>query len=250
MQAGNLFKIEKQYIEAGKVFEKAAATQIKAESPDEAGNSYVEAFKSYKSESPKDAARVLKEAIKIFTTRGQFRRAANFKLDLGEIYEDLGDLPEATVHYEQAGDWYSSDQAQALANKAYIKAADLSALSGNYIQAAGLFESVAKKSLNNNLSKWSLKDYFFKSVLCYLAGDDVVAGSKSLDKFVDWEPSFQQTREFGLLNDLIQAINDRDGQAFADKLYDFDQFSKLDKWKTTILLKIKNSIVEAEDDIL
>lgn len=251
IQAANLYRIQKQYAKAGQLFEKAAQTQTKAESPDESGNTLVEAFKSYKNESPADAARVLQEAIKIFTTRGQFRRAANFKMDLAAIYEeDLNQYTEATTHYEQAGDWYSSDQAQALANKAYIKAADLGALSGNYIQAAGLYESVAKRSLNNNLSKWSLKDYFFKAILCYLAADDLVAGQKALEKFVDWDSLFTQTREYVLLRDLTQAIQDRDGQTFADKLYEYDQFSKLDKWKTTVLLKIKNSIVEADDDIL
>ncbi|GMM37296.1 Sec17 protein [Saccharomycopsis crataegensis] len=251
IQAANLYRIQKQYVKAGNLFEKASEAQKKAESIDESGSTLIDAFKSYREDSPQDAARVLKEAIKIFTTRGQFRRAANFKMDLAAIYEDsLNDLSEATQHYEQAGDWYSSDQAQALANKAYVKAADLGALAGNYIQAAALYESVAKKSLNNNLSKWSLKDYFFKSILCYLAADDMVAAKKTLDKFIDWDGSFQQTRECILLNDLFEAISDRDGQVFADKLYEFDQFSKLDKWKTTILLKIKSSIVEADDDIL
>lgn len=257
IQAANLQRINKKYTSAGELFEKAAAAQRKADSIDEAGNTLIEAYKSYKDSTPMDAARVLKESIAIFTTKGQFRRAANFKMDLASIYEEQGELNsnkeymnEAVSHYEQAGEWYASDQAQALANKAFLSAADLTAVLGNYIDAAKLYENVAKKSINNQLSKWSLKDYFFKACLCYLAADDVVASKKAIGTFIDWDPSFQQTKEFVLLNDLFDAIDSRDAQAFSDKLYDYDQFNKLDKWKVSILSKIKNAIVEADDDIL
>lgn len=35
---------------------------------------------------------------------------------------------------------------------------------------------------------------------------------------------------------------------FADKLFQFDQLSKLDKWKTTLLLRVKSNIEEEEED--
>lgn len=48
--------------------------------------------------------------------------------------------------------------------------------------------------------------------------------------------------------DLSEAVENGDQEAFADKLFQFDQLSKLDKWKTTLLLRIKNSIEEAGED--
>lgn len=48
--------------------------------------------------------------------------------------------------------------------------------------------------------------------------------------------------------DLVQAVEAGDQEQFADKLFQFDQLSKLDKWKTTLLLRIKSSIEEAEED--
>lgn len=39
-----------------------------------------------------------------------------------------------------------------------------------------------------------------------------------------------------------------DNEVFADKLYQFDQMSKLDKWKTTLLLKVKEGIENKEED--
>jgi alpha-soluble NSF attachment protein len=43
-------------------------------------------------------------------------------------------------------------------------------------------------------------------------------------------------------------VEQGDQEVFADKLFQFDQMNKLDKWKTAILLRIKNSIEEKQED--
>ncbi len=137
-----------------------------------------------------------------------------------------------------------------MANKAYLKAADLCAMDEQYLKAAQAYESVAKVAMGNNLTRWSLKDYFLKAGLCYLAGGDAVAAQRQIGQYLEWDSSFQQTREFKLLSDVISAVNDGDSESFADKVYEYDSFSKLDDWKTQVLLTIKKSIVAADDDLL
>lgn len=251
IQAANQYKLKKQGIKAGAAFDKAAEAQIKADSKDEAANTLVDAFKAYKQEDPASGAKSLEKAIEFFTVRGQFRRAANFKLDLAQLYEEeLADYPNALKSYEDAGDWFESDSAQALSNKAFLKAADLNALQGNYIPATNIYKKVVKNSLNSNLSRWSLKEYFVKIVLSYLAADDKVAASKYLDETLSLDSSFQTTREYKLLQDVIEAVTEGDAEKLSQVVFEYDQFSKLDRWKTTILLKIKSTVVEAEDDLL
>lgn len=48
--------------------------------------------------------------------------------------------------------------------------------------------------------------------------------------------------------DLVQAIEQGDQELFSDKLFQYDQLSKLDKWKTTLLLRVKNNIEETGED--
>ena len=48
--------------------------------------------------------------------------------------------------------------------------------------------------------------------------------------------------------DLVQTIEQGDQDAFADRLFQYDQLSKLDKWKTTLLLWVKANIEEAVED--
>lgn len=77
---------------------------------------------------------------------------------------------------------------------------------------------------------------------------DLVATNRALENYREIDPTFASTREHQLLVDLVQAIEQGDQEAFADKLFQYDQLSKLDKWKTTILLRIKNNIEEAVED--
>jgi alpha-soluble NSF attachment protein len=236
--------------EAGQAFEKAAQIQqSKLNEPDDMANTLTEAFKVYRKDSPQDAARVLTTAISHYTMKGNFRRAATHQQNLAEVYEmEIGDQKKALDAYETAAQWYESDNAEALANKLYLKVADLAALEGDYKNAVDKLETVAKSSLNNNLMRWSVKDYFLKAGICHLAAGDQVATKRALDHYKELDGSFASTRENMLLTDLVGCVEEGDQEAFADKLFQFDQLSKLDKWKTTILLRVKNAIEKEEED--
>lgn len=212
-------------------------------------NTLTECFKVYRKDSPQDAARVLQQAIQHYTASGNFRRAATHQQNLAEVYEvEIGDQKAALQAYDLAAQWYESDNAEALANKLYLKVADLSALEGDYQTAIKKFEDVAKSSINNNLMKWSVKDYFLKAGICHLAAADTVATKRALEQYAELDNTFPGTRENMLLTDLVQCVEQGDQDAFAEKLFHFDQLSKLDKWKTTLLLRVKNNIEKEEED--
>ncbi|CAL9734528.1 alpha-soluble NSF attachment protein [Monosporozyma servazzii] len=252
IQAANLYKLRKELKAAGDAFVKAAQFQLKAGNDDDAGNVFVDAYKSYKAGSDSQLAiDSLKQAIELFTKKGQFRRSANFKFELGEIYEtDLHDYTNAISEFETAGEWYSQDQAMALANKSWLKCADLLALNGEYIKASDHYSKLISNSIGNKLSQWSLKDYYLKKALCQLAATDSVAANRTLQEAMVEDNNFADSREAKLLSDLISAYGENDTEKLSATAFEFDKFSKLDKWKTTILLKIKETISEAEDDLL
>lgn len=252
IQAANLYKLRKELKLAGDAFVKAAVFQIKAGNDDEASNIYTDAYKSYKSSGDAtEAADALVCAVDLFTKKGQFRRAANFKFELGEIYEqDLNEYKKVIDCFETAAEWYSQDQAIALANKCWVRCADLKAMDNEYIEASNVFAKLIKNSLGNRLSQWSLKEYYLKKGLCELAATDAVAADRTLKEGQHEDPNFVDSREAILLQNLIECINENDAERLSQCVFDFDKFNKLDKWKTTILLKIKENITEAEDDLL
>ncbi|KAL9115213.1 MAG: hypothetical protein Q9227_001007 [Pyrenula ochraceoflavens] len=243
MQAANAFRMQKQNKEAGEAFEKAAAE------PADAANTYVEIFKVLRKDDPQTAAASLTKSINHYTLQGNFRRAATNQVNLAEVLEnEIGDQKKALEAYHTAASWFEGDNAEALANKNWLKCADLCGLEGEYGQATELFEKVSKTSISNNLMRWSVKDYLLKAGICHLASGDMIATSRALEQYRELDNSFPQTREHQLLVDLVAAIEGGNQEEFQDKLFQYDQMSKLDKWKTTLLLRIKDSIENAEED--
>jgi len=149
-QAANSFRLQKQFKEAGLAFERAANIQTnQLKEPDDAANTLTEAFKAYRTTDPEDAARCLGQAIQHYTLKGNFRRAATNQEKLGELYEvQLGDSKRALDAYDTAANWYENDNAEALANKWWIKVAELAAEEEQYPRAVECFEKVGAMRRN------------------------------------------------------------------------------------------------------
>ncbi|KAI1304870.1 hypothetical protein EDD11_005043 [Mortierella claussenii] len=242
-KAANIYKMAKRWKESGDTFCKAADMQLKMSEKDEAANTFINASKSYKKSSPQDAIAALEKAIGILTERGRFQSAAKHQEDIGAIYEsELIDLEQAMRAYEVAADWYAGESSTALAHKCMLKVATFAAQLEQYDKAIEMFETVASASLDNQLMKWSLKEYFLKAGLCHIATGDSVSAHNAVGRYCDMDVTFSSTRECQFLQSILGAVDNNDVNQFTASVVEFDQLTKLDNWKTKILLEIKNSI--------
>ena len=71
---------------------------------------------------------------------------------------------------------------------------------------------------------------------------------RAWEKYDDIDPSFGNSRECKLLNELADAAEAGDQDAFATALAEYDAMSRLDPWKTKLLLVAKQRIAQAEED--
>jgi alpha-soluble NSF attachment protein len=111
----------------------------------------------------------LHKAVQILSEKGRFQSAANNQKIIAEMYEvDLEDFEKAMHAYEQAADWYLGEDSNAQSSACQLKAAALAAQLEQYGKAVEKFESVAAASLDNNLTKWSVRDYLLKAGICLL----------------------------------------------------------------------------------
>lgn len=246
--AANQYRLAKRMREAGAAFEKAAAMQLKTDEADDAANTYVEASKCYKKDDPAKCVQVLELAIDRFTKRGNFRRGATYRQQVAELYEqDLLDAPKAMEAYESAADWLAGDNAESQANKLFLKVAEIAALEGDYTRACKKFEQVASSSVHNGLTKWSVKEYYLKAGICHMCKNDIVAVKRAIDGYCTEDMTFTSTKECQLLNELVTDIEAGDPEELTNHIYVYDQVMKLDKWKTTMLLRLKNQMSEEPD---
>jgi len=245
-QAANAFKIDKQFKEAGDAFAREAECRENGKENNEAANAWWNAAKAYKRGFPQLAVQALSHTITHLTRAGRFRQAADREKEIGQIHlQENNDLRKACESYERAGDWYAQEDAAATANACYKDAADLHADLEEYPQAITRYEQVADHSLSSNLTKYSVKEYWMRSGLCSLAmQNDTVSAKRNLAKYSNQDPSYPSTREAKFVQALIEAIEAGDGEMFTGAVVEFDQVTKLDNWKTGMLLKIKRSLTE------
>ncbi|KAL3894362.1 MAG: hypothetical protein SGCHY_005320 [Lobulomycetales sp.] len=250
-QAATGFKLQKNLQAAAAAYVCQADCCLRLGEKDEASSAYQSASKALKKIDPAKAADTLAQAILLLTERGRFQTAANNEKQLAEICEmELEDYPRAVQAYETAAEWYRGEDSNAQANACLLKAATLASQHTQaYDTAIAQFESVAQASLDNNLTKWSVREYLLKAGLCILCTGDLVRAHQAFDeRYPSWDVSFSGTREYKLLQDLLAMLESSDVEGFTSVIVDFDKMTKLDNWKTALLLRVKKSIVNEEMD--
>ncbi|CAD6205747.1 unnamed protein product [Miscanthus lutarioriparius] len=213
-RAGNFFKLAKNWSRAAAVYKKIADCHLQGDSKHEAASAYVEAANCYKKFSPQDAAQALNNAVNLFLEIGRLNMAARYSK----------------------------------ANSMTQKIAEIYAQLEKYQKATELFEEIARKSINNNLLKYGIRGILLNAGICQLCRGDTVAINNSLERYQDIDPTFSGTREYKLLADLAASMDEGDVGKFTDAVKEFDSMTRLDPWKTTLLLKAKNELKKKDDD--
>jgi len=248
-KAANSFKVAKKWDKAGGAFVKAAECYLKVPSKHEAASNYVNAANCLKKNNTTDAVNCYKTAIELFTDEGRFSIAAKHQKEVAELYEADLDYESAIESYQTAAEYYEGENSTSAAIQCMVKVAQYSAQLEHYDKAIEVYEDVARKSLDNSLLKWSVKDYFFRAVLCYICSTDVISAKRQLDKYQEMDYSFGSQRECKFLQEIIAAYENCDVEAFTQAVVEYDSVSKLDQWKTTILLRVKDAIKGQDNDL-
>ncbi|KAJ3127473.1 vesicular-fusion protein S17 [Physocladia obscura] len=250
MKAGNAYKLQKQWKESGDAYRSQANLLIKSGERDEAVSAFLNAAKSYKKVVPLEYITVLESAVSILIEKGRFSAAASNQKLIAEVYEtEIGDIKAARDAYEKAGEWYQGEEANASADGCFIKAATFAAQLEDFEAALSMIEDVASRCVDHKLTKWSLKEYFFKAGIILLNIGDVVRVRTSLERYCGMDLSFRDQREYKFILKLADAFEAGDVEGFTNSVVEFDRFSTLDPWKTALLLRVKKSIGEEDEDL-
>ncbi|EFJ18019.1 hypothetical protein SELMODRAFT_233613 [Selaginella moellendorffii] len=251
-QAANHYKVAKSWDKAANCFVRVAEMHVKLDSRYEAATSYVDAAKCYMKNKPQDAINALNTATNIFLEMGKLSIAAKHFKDVGELYEKEEKWQEAMESYEKAADFYQGEEVTSSANQCKLKVAQFASQLELYPKAIEVYETVAKDSMGNNLLKYSVKGYLLSAGLCHLCSADHIAIQNAIERYEDLDPTFSNTREHKFLKDLAEAIEQEDVEKFTDVVKEFDSMTRLDGWKTTMLLRAKNAMkakIDEDDDL-
>jgi len=251
-KAANLLKMAKEWKQAGATYLRSADLHKQAGAPHEAASCYVNAagcFRKCTADPDQEAIKCLRLAIEYYTDEGRFSMAAKYEKEIAEIYEAESNFEESMKAYQQSAELYEGENAQSSADQCILKVAQFAAQLERYDQAIEIYEKVASNCLDNNLRKYQAKDFFLRAGICRLCSGDSVGARRALERYQGMDYGFVQEREAKLLDALITAFEELDVEAFTSAIVDYDSISKLDSWKTTMLLRIKKQIKEQDDDL-
>jgi len=246
-RAANHFKLAKNWQSAGQAFCEAANLHAKAGSRHDAATNFVDASTCLKKTDVDAAVNCLIRAIEIYTDMGRFTMAAKHHESIAGMYEaESVNLDKAVQHYEQAADYYRGEENNSSANKCLLKVAQYAAQLENYEKAIQIYQQVAASSLESSLLKYSAKEYFFRAALCNLCVDTLNA-QHAMERYVQQYPAFQDSREYKLMQTLIEHMEEQNLDGFTEAVRDYDSISRLDQWYTMMLLRIKKTLNDNPD---
>jgi len=251
-KAANSFKLGKSWDKAGATYVKLANCHLKLESKHEAAQAYVDAAHCYKKSSINEAISCLEQAVNMFCEIGRLSMAARYFKEIAELYESEQNIEQAIVYFEKSADFFQNEEVTTSANQCKQKVAQFAAQLEQYQKSIGIYEEIARQSLNNNLLKYGVKGHLLNAGICQLCKGDVVAITNALERYQELDPTFSGTREYKLLADIASALDEEDVAKFTDVVKEFDSMTPLDSWKTTLLLRVKEKLKakELEEDDL
>ncbi|XP_014238821.1 alpha-soluble NSF attachment protein isoform X2 [Trichogramma pretiosum] len=246
-RAANLYKMAKNWNNAGNAFCQAANLNIKMGGKHDAATNYIDAANCFKKSDTAESVTCFLKAIEIYTDMGRFTMAAKHHQSIAEIYENEAvDLERAVQNYEQAADYFRGEESNSSANKCLLKVAQYTAQLENYEKAIQIYEQVAMGSLESSLLKYSAKEYFLRASLCHLCVD-VLNAQHALERYKEQCPAFQDSREYKFIKTLIENLEEQNLEGYTEAVKEYDSISRLDQWYTTMLLRIKKQINENPD---
>lgn len=245
-KSANSFKLAKSWDRAGSVFIKLSNCHVKCNSKHEAASAYANAANCYKKTSNKDAISCLDQAVNIFLDIGRHNMAAKYCKEIGDLYELERNIEKATVYFERAAELFEHAEATTSANQCKQKVAEFSAQLEQYPKAIEIYEEIARQSMNNNLLKYGVRGHLLNAGLCQLCRGDVVAITNALERYQDLDPTFSRTREYKFLADVAVTVDEEDIAKFTGVVKEYDSITSLDPWKTTLLLRVKDSLKSKE----
>jgi alpha-soluble NSF attachment protein len=204
----------------------------------------------FKKNNSVDAITAFQSAVTLLTDAGRLTQAAKLCKECAELYEqEDGEVAGAIELYEQAAELFALEESKSATSTCKGKVAELCSAAlvpPDLLKAYRLYDELGRTSLESNLLKFHAKGYFLQAILCQLANSDAVGAEQSLRTYEGIDFTFSESREGKFATQLVEAVNGMDVEGFSTACFEFDRISKLDPWKTSMLVKMKRHMDDGE----
>lgn len=260
-QAANAYKVGGFNAEAGDAYMKCGEiNRDSLSNANEASKSFQNAGNVYKKCNAVDALNAFREAISLLTDAGRITQAAKLSKECAELYENDeiptdGDGEKSSVVmaiecYEQAAELFEMENAKSSTSTCMGKVAELCSAAldpPDFLRASQIYDELGRNCLNSPLLKYNARAYFLQAVFCHLAVGDPIGANQAIQRYEGADYTFSESREGKFCKNLVESVESMDPEGFSTICMEYDRISKLDPWKTSLLVQIKRSIADDGD---
>lgn len=252
------FKIGKCWEKAGNAYLAAAEVcQVKLKDDSQATEYYTNAAQCFRKENPEEATRVYSLAAQMHMEQNHFSTAAKIYKAIGEMCEEDRNFKGALDAFSQSADCYLAEDTKVSGSQMLLKVAHYSAILEDYKRAVELYEQVAEQALQQQLTSWGAKEHYFKAMLCKMAllannkdlGSTMEELDRTFEKYKNSYPAFEDSREAKFIESMLDAMRESDVNKMQDAIIDYDSISKLDDWKSGLIIMVKRAMRESANDV-
>lgn len=215
-KAGNMYKLAKNNLRAGELYEKCATLYLSRDKPRLSLDFYSSAISVYKEDHLQLAITTAKQLATVAMQVGCYSQAGKILLDLASLSEDKEDYEEAYALYTKAETAFKHDCASANEHRnCRIRLAELGACLGkSYEVSASIFEDIAIECIQSPALQESAKHFFFSSFVCMALFQEERQLRDALTRFEKHDPSLVGSPEGEFIYECLISLKNSDPTAY------------------------------------
>ena len=241
VQCANAYRAERSFVKAGEMYYKAALLYKQLGETPTAADTAANSAKMYAKDPTyhTETMQSLHLGCDLYKEQKRKMNAADLLLELSRILAEEGQVEKCGEVVKEAVDLYLEDHADAKAASSLEGLADILSERQDYVQAAELYERASRMRLQASLTQGSSGPLFFRSMLCSMQANDMVAAKRKLSEYLDLNPAWRRTSECQFLNELIEKIEGQDVEAYDEACKKYQDRSAADRWVRDVLLDLR-----------
>ena len=239
IKAGNLCIIEDKYNLAALAFHRAGDLYTINKDKYKAANMYVKSVDNYVKDGQfKIAQDLLNIAINIYLEDGKFNSAATQFKNLAGLYQKDKQITLAIESYIKAHKYFCVENSQSTGCACLYKASQLAIEHEKYDDAIKLLIQINEYYESNKLTEFKSKQIMLEIAILKLFSVDV----KECKSYLSTQSQHKDTREYKLLDVLIDSIENFCCMGFDNAVSEFNSIQPLEEWETKLLSIVKERI--------
>ncbi|CAN0026240.1 unnamed protein product, partial [Heterosigma akashiwo] len=237
--AADYFKISGKLVDSGNCLVQCAKLQGKLGNRPETAAYYAEAARLYRSFDPEESLKFYRHAIAEFLELQNFRVGARLQEEAAAALARDRAWGAAADGWRHAALLWAECRDPAGARGALLEAARLYAKAEDWAQAGACWREAGHRDLRDNRLKFQAPALFLDACLALLADQDLGALAEQVAEMVRADAAFQRSKEHLFVRNLVRCVVDRDLDAFADHVYNFDNVFKLGVTQIRMLAEVR-----------